>query len=519
PEWLAAVPDRGDFGGPVSLKATQGNPPGADPRSATITFVAANGDKMRMTITQSAQEVYAVTYNLMDLTRSNPADAALQGETYSTVFTADAGYGLPTAITVTMGGVPLAEGVGYNYDSATGEFTVTDVTGDLEITATGTLQAITVTAVIMTVTPFGTLPSNTFTSTTDITQAELNILVTLNTGCHIVDWYTTDNPLGVEAVFPVTAATTLYARLDGDGSATSAPITIVTAAELEALSVRVNTASGTAGAGLYYKLIADINLSDYGQGSSFNDGKGWIPIGDNNARPFRGHFDGGGFKITELYINNTVHDNTGLFGNVTNGTIQNLGVETAAGGITGYRYVGGVAGQVNNATVNNCYSTGTVTGGSYIVGGIAGSVGFFAVVSNCYATCTVSGTYHVGGIAGMAMGGNVINCAAFNPSVGRIDGGTYPQYFGRVTGGMIPGMSTMDGCVAYSGMTATGGISFTGLNTQDQWDGTSVDASTSKATYVGMGWLFDDSLPTPGPWVWDEAGFPRLSFGPAANPF
>ncbi|MCL2739148.1 MAG: BACON domain-containing protein, partial [Bacteroidales bacterium] len=39
PEWLAAVPDRGDFGGPVSLKATQGNPPGADPRSATITFV------------------------------------------------------------------------------------------------------------------------------------------------------------------------------------------------------------------------------------------------------------------------------------------------------------------------------------------------------------------------------------------------------------------------------------------------------------------------------------------------
>ena len=445
---------------------------------------------------------YAITPNLTGVTGSNTAVIVAEGETYSTVFTAGTGFQLPASITVTMGGNPLTEGVEYNYNSATGDFEISNVTGNLVITIVG-VEIITVTAAIMTVTPFGTLTSTTFTAPF-VTKADIDALVALNTGCSIVGWYTTDNPLGVEAVFPITAAATLYARLDGDGSASiTAPFTIATAAELEALSARVDTENEDAG--LYYKLIADIDLG----------GTNWVPIGYANSRPFSGHFDGGGFKIIELYIN-TVHDNTGLFGYVTNGSIQNLGVEIAAGGITGGNNTGGVVGQVNNTTVSNCYVTGGSVSGNFMVGGIVGWV-MGSDVSNCYATCTVSGAHTVGGIAGVVLSGNIINCAAFNPSVGRISGGSMSTYFGRVAGGVS--LAMIDGAVAYSGMMPMGGIAFPGTNTAYGWDGTSVNASTLKATYIGMGWLFDDSVPTPGPWVWDEAGFPRLSFGPAANPF
>ncbi|MCL2738784.1 MAG: BACON domain-containing protein, partial [Bacteroidales bacterium] len=393
PDWLIAEPDRGDFGGPVSLKATQENPPGADPRSAVITFMAANGDRVRMTITQSAQEVYTVTYSLTGVTRSNPAAAALQGEAYSTVFTAGTGYQLPASITVTMGGVLLTEGVEYDYDNATGEFEISNVTGNLVITIVG-VETITVTAVIMTVTLYGSLDTPaTVTSTSDISQAELDALITLHANRVITGWYTTDNPNGTKAVFPVTATTTLYVRLNGDGIFNTAPVEIVNAAELEALGTRVNATSGTEPAGLYYKLIADIDLG----------GAEWTPIGDNTIeRPFRGHFDGDGFKVSGLYINRTT-DDTGLFGWIQNSSIQNLGVEIAAGGVTGNNFTGGVAGYMRNSTISNCYVTGNVSGRDY-VGGVAGFIGtnlsMSSSISNSYATGNISGNWYVGGVAG-----------------------------------------------------------------------------------------------------------------------
>ena len=60
-----------------------------------------------------------------------------------------------------------------------------------------------------------------------------------------------------------------------------------------------------------------------------------------------------------LYINASGGDKQGLFGYVSGGTIENLGVD---GGVTGKTDVGGVVGYNDKGTVQNCYNTAAVSG-------------------------------------------------------------------------------------------------------------------------------------------------------------
>ena len=212
-------------------------------------------------------------------------------------------------------------------------------------------------------------------------------------------------------------------------------------------------------------LIADIDLSEYGKNSVFNDGKGWEPIGRevhilafapcppemdcpplqgaSTGVPFSGVFDGAGHKITNLYINRTAADasphisrsGAGLFGHIIGGTIKNLGIEGAeivSAGVDDY--VGIIAGLVESFEFGNtyvppgsasgwvigCYATGTVSGskvnsnktGNY-VGGVVG--GFYdGLVVNSYFDGAVTGNYIVGGIAGRAEANgsttNILGC-------------------------------------------------------------------------------------------------------------
>ncbi len=81
-----------------------------------------------------------------------------------------------------------------------------------------------------------------------------------------------------------------------------------------------------------------------------------MPIGIS-GKPFSGTFEGGGHKITGLYID-TTENYQGLFGYVEwDGTVKNLGV---GGTVTGGDRTGGVVGQ-SRGTVTSCYNTGTVT--------------------------------------------------------------------------------------------------------------------------------------------------------------
>ena len=233
------------------------------------------------------------------------------------------------------------------------------------------------------------------------------------------------------------------------------PYTITTAAELAELAQIINGTHGSIASGIINRnnfngktvnLANDINLSTYG--ASCNGGKGWIPI-----EGFSGTFDGNGKKITNLYINDMSGTPLGLFGSISGGTVQNLGVEDVD--ITGTDYVGGVVGIVMNwigytrGTVKNCYSTGTVTGGtttsSNMVGGV---VGYGGTVENCYSTATVIGIGWVGGVVGC--GDLVNNCY----STGTVTGTNSNNNLSESVGGVVGYAGTVKNC--YSTATVIG---------------------------------------------------------------
>ncbi|MFZ4572631.1 MAG: IPT/TIG domain-containing protein, partial [Bacteroidales bacterium] len=161
-----------------------------------------------------------------------------------------------------------------------------------------------------------------------------------------------------------------------------------------------------------YKQTANIDASstntwqDGGAGSVV----GLLPIG-NSSTVFNGEYNGQGFTILNLFINRPSTSPVGLFGKIYYGAvIQNLGLVSV--NITGSNYSGALVGQIYRyATVLNCYSTGSVSGGAgSIIGGLIGQIHNYdclyqnLTISKCYSTCNVSGSSTVlGGLIGEAI--------------------------------------------------------------------------------------------------------------------
>lgn len=186
---------------------------------------------------------------------------------------------------------------------------------------------------------------------------------------------------------------------DGFGIKTN-PYLIEDAEDLKLLAEKVN--SGEAYANTYFKQTADIDL---------NNETNWTPIGTvtndgKDARPFKGTFDGDGYKITNLKVTGN-SNNAGLFGYVDGAIIQNCNV---TGEVNGYDYVGGVVGNAYGKTqILSCSFRGDVTGEDSYIGGIAGSAR--GTIKNCYALADVTATEFIaGGIAGYAYHVTIENC-------------------------------------------------------------------------------------------------------------
>ncbi len=164
------------------------------------------------------------------------------------------------------------------------------------------------------------------------------------------------------------------------------------------------------------KLMKNIDLSTI-CGKSIVDGDGnkeevsWTPIGES-ANHYSGTFDGNGFEVSGLYINNSTK--LGLFAYIgTDGELYNIGVSGSVTGST--TEVGGLVGW-NEGFVINCYSLVNVQGGNN-VGGIAGfSKGNIA---NCYNRGNVKGTNNIGGIVGQNFTGGYVG---YSYSTGEITG-------------------------------------------------------------------------------------------------
>lgn len=204
---------------------------------------------------------------------------------------------------------------------------------------------------------------------------------------------------------------------------------ISTASDLKLFAQMVNRGNNS----INGKLLNDINLN-----GSENDQ--WTPIGNSSKNNYIGDFDGAGFMVSGIYINDEEEGSAykGLFGYLAYADIINLGV---SGTITtkGNR-VGGIAGYATMCEIVNCYNLVEVTGGNY-VGGILGYqfVGRYnwASVANCYNLAHVSGKDCVGGVVGYC-GNYVTSCYSSaqvtgDTNVGGVVGYLADKSYSRIT--------------------------------------------------------------------------------------
>ena len=144
-----------------------------------------------------------------------------------------------------------------------------------------------------------------------------------------------------------------------------------------------------------YLMGNSIDASATASGKDVWGAGGFVPVG-SSANPFSGVFDGASQSISGLTITTPASNRVGLFGNVFNGKIANVGL--AGGSITGALYVGGMVGYNNGGTLTNVYASDTVTGSNQ-VGGLVGA-NVDGSIKTAYASGSVSGSNKVGGLVG-----------------------------------------------------------------------------------------------------------------------
>ena len=238
--------------------------------------------------------------------------------------------------------------------------------------------------------------------------------------------------------------------VDGTGTESN-PYLIASAENLAFLSYMVNKGYETQG--LYFRLTTDIDLNG-------SEDQSWEPIGLGDrlvnedgcdrgsfeaGTSFRGHFDGGGHGISNIYVDER-YTYAGLFGMVcgrdeTLAIIENVSVVSGSvngfcsGGVVGNgcylrlsecgngaavsgTIAGGIMGMTKDAMITNCYNSGTVCGlgvnlaDSPVAGGVLGATQNLVGMSNSYNVGEIACTNHKGCLVGYLMDGsvNVDNC-------------------------------------------------------------------------------------------------------------
>ena len=197
--------------------------------------------------------------------------------------------------------------------------------------------------------------------------------------------------------------------LQGSGTA-GEPYLIADAADLKAFRDLVAGGAADDGenpnAGLCAKLTADIDLQE----------EPWEPFAPADGyvgSAYAGTFDGDGHTISGLSIDSSA-SYQGLFGRINGATIKNLQVEGSV--VSSGNYVGGIVGQVQSGTLENCSFTGTISctkNGGY-AGGITGYAGNTkaqtAAITGCFHAGSVTSSGYAGGIVGYAKYTAISDC-------------------------------------------------------------------------------------------------------------
>lgn len=231
----------------------------------------------------------------------------------------------------------------------------------------------------------------------------------------------------------------------------------------------------------FYVLGADIDLNV----SPYNQGEGWIPIG-NDSESFSGGLDGDGYTISNLYINATEINYVGLFGMSYGATISNLYLEDVNIPGSNISYVGSIVGY-SDGIITNCYSSGIISGNEGI-GGLVGSNNATGQIIESGFDGEVTGTSTIGGLIG-----NNNGIITDSYSEGEVSGTGYNTYVGGLVGNNYGSITESYSTSTVSGTNYVGGL--LGLNSGEistSYSNGSVSGTSNVGGLIGVS--SDDSV-------------------------
>ncbi len=234
----------------------------------------------------------------------------------------------------------------------------------------------------------------------------------------------------------------------------------------------------------HYELMNDIDMSS---SVIWKQGLGFTPIGRyNSSHYFRGSFNGNGFTISGLVVNNPNSDYQALFGYGYDALIENVNITDAnvngknqvatlvayatsgtginssniTGVISGQNNSGLLAGQISGSTVSLCSAQGNLLGNHY-VGGLVGRATTSSTISECHTNVIIKGSNYVGGLLGYLNAGYVYDSFSHSQTtgieeVGGLIGNVYSsnsRVYRCYSTGLVTGSNNTGGMIG-SGTTA-----------------------------------------------------------------
>ena len=180
---------------------------------------------------------------------------------------------------------------------------------------------------------------------------------------------------------------------------------------------------------------------------------GYGGTGDKHADVFRVHVQG------EVNFTGNKTGIGGMFGQLANASLNACSADVNV--TSGKNYVGGLCGYIGASTVSveNCWTSGSVAGNQRAGGITGGVIKEGSVIRNCYSLSAVSANFCIAGIAGhcnldqksgnpdVSTPGNVIEkCIAWNESIkaNSVTEGDKSHY----SGGAIAGYTSMKNTLA-----------------------------------------------------------------------
>jgi|GEM_PF-845083 len=253
-----------------------------------------------------------------------------------------------------------------------------------------------------------------------------------------------------------------------------------------------------------YTLSGDLNETAPGYETYVADPTaGFEPIGDDD-NAFNGTFNGSGFTISNLEINQPDTNRVGLFAKLDSGShVEYVTLESVS--VEGSSIVGGLVGDNADGTVHDSFVSGSVSG-SDSVGGLVGSnragihnsstdviitsarggglVGYNdnnATIQSSVATGVINGDDETGGLVGWNDGGTIHNSYASgsidgNENVGGLVGKNGGEIKESYSVGPVDGNSNVGGLV---------GTSDGGTVTNSYWD-VETTQQTESAGGIGL---------------------------------